>query len=108
MQFGIEQINTTTDENGSTLTIIKKYRKGLVVQIYKQRKERFKVYSQKEQLMEYMKHADKVMEKHKAGQLVIKDADPSLYPAFWSEYPKNDIDGSWFVVSQYTEIAEDL
>lgn len=106
MKFGQERTTTELDNQGSTLTVIKKWRKGEVTKTYKQFKERYKVSNQKEQMVEFMRHSDKILEKHKAGLLVIRDDDPLLYPAFWTEYPKVDIDGSYFVVSQWCELAE--
>lgn len=106
MRFGIEKSTASLDDQGSTVSVINKIRDYDVMKTYKQYKLRTKVKDQKEQLVEYMKHADKVMEKHKAGILVVKDDDPQLYAAFWSEYPKFDKDGSWFVVSQWTELIE--
>ena len=103
MKYGIERETTELDDRGSTLTVIKKWRDGEVAKTYKQFKERSKVRSEKEQMVEYMKHADKVFEKHRAGILVVKDEDPSLYAAFWTEYPKFDQDGSWFVISSWCE-----
>ena len=84
MRFGTEKETTELDEYGSTLTLVKKIRNYDVAKTYKQYRIRVKVRDQKEQLVEYMKHADKVMEKHKEGKLVIKDEDPMLYPGFWS------------------------
>ena len=105
MKYGQERTFTSLDDKGNSVVVIKKIRDGEVVKTYKQFSERVKVSSQKEQLVEYMKHADKIMEKHKAGVLVVKDADPTLYPAFTSDIPKFDTDGSWFVVSSWTEIV---
>lgn len=105
VKFGTEKTISVLDEQGSTLTVIKKWRKGEVTKSYKQFKERYKVSSQKEQMVEFMRHSEKILEKHKAGILVIKDEDPMLYPAFWTEYPKFDVDGSYFVVSQWTELV---
>lgn len=105
MKHGLQTETTEIDDNGSTISRIEKVRDSEVKKVYKQYKIRNKVYSQKEQLTEYVKHADKVLELHKEGKLVIKDNDPMLYPAFWSEYPKFDQDGSWFVISSYTIIV---
>lgn len=105
MRFGIERLTTSLDNNGSTLTIINTIREGKVIKSYKQRNERVKVFNSKEEMAEYLKHAELIRDKRKLGLLVTKE-DPSLQPTFKVEYPKYDEDGSYFVVKSWTEYTE--
>jgi hypothetical protein len=106
MKYGTEKETTTTDSNGSTLTIIKKWRDGEVMKTYRQVQDRVKVTNINEETAEYIKHTDRVREKKKLGLLVVKDEDKTLAPTFIIEYPKHDIDGSYFVVSSWTEFTD--
>jgi hypothetical protein len=101
IDFGFEHETTELDEYGSTLSLIKVIRKGEVVKSYKQYSNRVKVRDHKEEMAEYIRHTDRLKEKKESGQLVTHK--PELTPAFIVEYPKFDIDGSYFVVSSWAE-----
>lgn len=106
MRFGIEKSTTTTDDLGSTITIMRKIRDYEVMKTYKQIKNRVKVRDAKEEMAEYLKHTDKIREKKDLGILLATDRDdPTLVPAFTIEYPKHNVDGTYFVVSSWTEIV---
>jgi hypothetical protein len=105
MRFGRTKETTTLDEYGSTITVIRNIRNFETMHTYKQFTNRSKVKDAKEEMVEFMKHSDNVRQKKLAGVLVIKDDDKSLQPHFVVEYPKHDIDGSYFVISSWTEVV---
>lgn len=106
MKYGTTKETTTIDTIGSTKTVIKKVRDYATVKVQKQYKIRTKVKNSKEEAVEYLKHSEKLREKKEAGILVLKDEDTALLPAFTTEYPKYDVDGSYFVVSCWTESVD--
>lgn len=106
MNYGTEKITTTLDDQGSTLTVINKIHGGNVSKTYKQFCIRVKVMDAKEEMSEYLKHAEAIRAKKAAGTLLIKDDDPTLLPTFKVEYPKFNEDGSYFIVRTHTEYTE--
>lgn len=106
IDFGSERETTDIDEQGSTLTVIRKIRNQDVMKTYKQFKVRIKVKDAKEETVEYLKHTDKIRQKRKEGVLLTNDRDdPSLAPFFMIDYPKSDVDGTYFVISAWTEVV---
>ncbi len=101
VEFGFEYETTELDDNGSTHTIIKVKRKGEIVKSYNQYSNRVQVKDHKEEMAEYIRHTDRIKTKKESGILVTHK--PELTPSFVIEYPKYDIDGSYFVVSTWTE-----
>lgn len=107
MLYGTERTTTTLDDQGSTLTVINKIREGRTVKTFKQYNVRVKVRDSKEEMAEYLKHAESIRGLRTSGQLVIKDNDDNtLVPSFRIEYPKSDIDGSYFIIKSWSQVSE--
>lgn len=107
MLYGTERTTTTLDDQGSTLTVINKIREGRTVKTFKQYNVRVKVRDSKEEMAEYLKHAESIRGLRTSGQLVIKDNDDNtLVPSFRIEYPKTDMDGSYFIIKSWSQVSE--
>lgn len=107
MMYGSERTTTTLDDQGSTLTVINKIREGHTVKTFKQYNVRVKVRDSKEEMAEYLKHAESIRGLRTSGQLVIKDNDDNtLVPSFRIEYPKTDMDGSYFIIKSWSQVSE--
>lgn len=106
MKYGTMETTTVTDDLGSTVTSIQKIREGAVAKAYQKHAPRYRVANKKEEMTEYIRFTDLLTKKRLLNRLVIKDEDPTTMPAFRIEYPKYDVDGSYFVVMCWTEIVE--
>jgi hypothetical protein len=105
LRFGTERVVSDLG-NGIAQTVIKKIRNYEIVKTYKQFKVRVKVMNPKEETVEYIKHTDKIRKLHAEKRLLISDSeDPTLAPTFMIDYPKTDKDGSYFVISAWTEVV---
>ena len=101
--YGTTRETTNLDDQGATLTLIRRIRGGEVAKSFKQYIIPIKVRNSKEEMTEYLKHTEKLKKKREEGTLVTSDKDKSLLPYFRVSYPKTDIDGSYFVESSWTE-----
>jgi hypothetical protein len=104
IKYGETFETTDLDNNGSTLTLVKKWRNSEVAKTYRKYSVRVKVSSPQQEMAEYIKHTDMIKEKKDSGLLVLKDGEDFM-PSFLVEYPKQDQDGSYFVIKSWTEIA---
>lgn len=63
---------------------------------------RVKVLNAQEEMTEYIRFTKELAELRDRKNLTVDKDDPSTHPAFIIHYPKEDIDGSYFVVKSYT------
>jgi hypothetical protein len=103
-EYGTETEGTFTDANGSTVEVIANYKDLEVMSRFKRISVRIKVIDKRDETTQYLLFSDLIEEKRQAGTLVVRDADPHSRPSFTIEYPKTNIDGTYFVVRSYTEL----
>ena len=103
MQFGEETETKTLDQHDSTVSVTTRYHNFEPKKLLRKHAIRKKVLSKQEEMTEYLTFTDMIELKRKTGELVISDTDPTTKPSFIIEYPKNNIDDSYFIVMMYTE-----
>ena len=92
-------------EYGSERVIIRFYEAGEVIRKMKHYKVRVKINGSQDEMTEFIRFTDKMGEYRKAGKLVVDKNDPTTRPSFVLDYPKDDIDGSYFIIKCYTILA---
>lgn len=103
MQYG--QVRTSQEkDDGTAISVVEVIRDGLVVKSLRQFHIRVKVGDTQAETAEFLRFSDDLRLKREAGTLVIDREDASTIPAFLIDYPKKDIDGSYFVVKRWTEL----
>lgn len=105
MQFGTEKTIYVHGDNQSTMTIIKKLRHGEVAKSMKLYKERVKVLSGEDEQSQYQRFSKLLADKREHGTLAVDKDDHTTTPSFMVEFPKANIDGSYFVVMCWAEHA---
>jgi|GEM_PF-5464931 len=106
MRYGVEKETVTIDKaTNSTRTMIRKIRGYEVAQTYKQYILREKVSGKQQEMSLYIKFTELISKLREDGTLLIKDEDPTMLPAFTIEYPRHNVDGSYFVIKRWTEIV---
>ena len=103
MQFGEETETKTLDQYNSTVSVTTRYHNFEAKKLIRRHVIRKKVLSKQDEMTEYLTFTDMIELKRKTGELVISDADPATKPSFVIEFPKNNVDGSYFIVQMYTE-----
>lgn len=101
MLYGTER--TTVATENFSVTEIKKINKGEPYKVLKSYKIRVAVKNAQEEMTEFIRFTDEIRKKRQQGKLTIDLHDPSTFPAFIIEYPKND-QGSYFVIKTYSII----
>lgn len=103
--WGTETETTFLDGQGSMVDVITKIERGNVQQRWKRITLRIKVADKREETTQFLMFSDLIAEKRRAGVLIVRDNDPATLPAFMLEYPKRDVDGSYFIVRSFTELV---
>jgi hypothetical protein len=101
--YGTETETTYLDNQGSTIDIISKIQNGDIKQRWKRVNLRIKVSDKRDETTQYLLFSDMIDEKRQAGVLIVRDSDPQTRPCFMVEYPKTDIDGTYFIIRSHTE-----
>ena len=100
MQYGVEKTIEDLDD-GSTISSIDKYRKGKSANTVKHFRIRIKIYTSQQEMTEFINFTEELA-KYRLDKILVTDReDPSTKPAFIIEYPKEDVDGSYFIVKNY-------
>lgn len=101
MQFGTEKTTFPLDSKGSTISTINKYRNGAVEKALKHFRIRVHVKNSQDEMTEFIRFTDELDRCRKNGTLTSDREDASTKPAFIIDYPKENIDGSYFIIKSY-------
>lgn len=101
MQYGSSKTTYPLDKKGSTIASISKYRNGETEVAMKHFRIRVKVYSAQDEMTEFIRFTDELDRCRKNGTLTYDKEDSSTRPSFIIEYPKENIDNSYFIIKNY-------
>lgn len=73
-----------------------------MTKVLKQYRIRVKVYNPQEEMTEYIRFTEEIAKHRANGTLAYDKEDGNTRPAFIIEYPKENIDGGYFVIKSYT------
>lgn len=90
----------------NTVEIIDNISGDNVFSTFKRVTLRIRVHNKQEETTQFLLFSDLVEEKRQTGKLVLRDTDPATRPQFMIEYPKKDIDGTYFIIRSHTELVE--
>lgn len=102
MKFGSEKTIFPLDVKGSTISTIVKYRNGDSERVMKHYRIRVKVSSALDEMTEFIRFTDELSRCRKNGTLTYDKEEPSTRPSFIIDYPKENIDNSYFIIKNYT------
>ena len=105
MQYGNTKTTYPIDESGSTITTIDTYWRDQLTKAIKQYRIRVKVYNHEEELAEYIRFTDDIAKHRCEGTLTCDKEDMTTKPSFVIDYPKDNIDNSWFIIKSYCVIT---
>lgn len=103
-RYGTETETTYLDQDKSTIDIISNIKDYAVTTKFKRISVRVKVGDKKEETTQYLLFSDLIDQRRKDGTLIVRDADPANRPSFAIEYPRTDVDGSYFIIRTHTEL----
>ena len=63
---------------------------------------RIHVKNSQEEMTEYIKFTNEVSDLRKKNKLTVDKDDSLSHPSFVIQYPKENIDGSYFIIKNYT------
>lgn len=89
-------------EFGTERTVIQVYRDSEVTRTLKQYRIKVKVNTPQDEMTEYIRFTDEIAKRRENGTLVIDRNDHTTFPAFILDYPRENIDGSYFCIKCYT------
>lgn len=101
-EYGTE--STTYKIGNAQITKITKFRKGEEAFICKHYRTRVKVNGSQDMMTEFIKFTDELVKYRDKGKLVVDREDSSTCPAFEFDFPKEDFDGSYFIIKRFTII----
>lgn len=99
IEFGTEKTISTSE--GFSVININKIKRGEPYATLRQYRIRISVNSSHEEMTEFIKFTEEIKTQRESKKLHIDKYDPSTFPAFIIEYPKNDL-GTYFIVKCYT------
>ena len=105
MKFRTEKTTYPIDANSSMSDSVK-YHNGLAEKAVRSYRVRVKVGSSKEEMTEFIRFMEDISKLRGEGKLTVDRDDTDTYPAFIVHYPKEDIDGSWFVIKCYSVLLD--
>lgn len=103
MNYGTTK-TSKTEEDGSSVTIIEDIHKGDIARTMKCVKVRQKISSSQQEMELFLDFALELQKKRANKKLTVDPKDPVTYPAFIWDFPKKDIDGSYFILKTWTEV----
>jgi hypothetical protein len=106
MNYGSTKTVYPIDSSGSTIVRVETYWRNTVSKVNMQYKIRVKVYSAKEELTEYLKFTDEIAKRRADGTLTYDRDDITSRPSFTIEYPKENVDGGYFIIKSYTVLSD--
>jgi hypothetical protein len=99
-EYGTE--STTYKIGNAQITKISKFRKGEETICLKHYRTRVKVNSSQDEMTEFIKFTDELAKYREQEKLVVDKDDSSTTPAFEFDFPKENRDGSYFIVKRFT------
>lgn len=93
---------TTFQIGDSTLSDIKKFNGVYGENAMRNYRIRVKVADRNAEFWEYIQFTEEIAKLKAAGRLTVDKDDMLTYPTFIVQYPKVDLDGSYFVIKCYT------
>lgn len=93
---------TTFEVGESTLSDIKKYNGVYGDKAIRSYRIKIKVLDTQQEMAEYLAFSKELSSLRKDNKLTVDKDDTTTYPAFIIQYPKIDVDGSYFIVKCYT------
>lgn len=101
--FGTEKTTSTLGDN--QIADVVKYRRGEVAVRLRNYRVKVKVINSQDEMGEFIRFTDELAKLRQQGKLTVDRDDATTYPAFVIQYPREDLDGSYFVVKCYTVIV---
>jgi hypothetical protein len=101
VSFGTTRTVYPLDEKGSTIATISKSRNGDIERVIKHYRIRVKVGSPQDEMTEFIRFTDELSRCRKNGTLTYDRDDNSTRPSFIIEYPKENVDNSYFIIKNY-------
>lgn len=102
MKYGTTTTTFSLDNKGSTISTISKYRNGDTEKVMKHFRIRVKVFTPQDEMTEFIRFTDELSRCRKNGTLTWDREDASTRPSFIIDYPKENIDNSYFIIKNYT------
>lgn len=103
MEFGT--LKTTFTVNDKTIADVVKYRRGEATKSLRNYRIKVKVVNAQDEMSEFIRFTDELAKLRKQGKLAVDKDDSTTFPAFIIHYPKEDLDGSYFIVKSYTVVV---
>lgn len=104
MKYGLTKITTQYGEDGE-VSDINLVHNGSTFRSYKQFKVRHLIHGPQEATAVILRFSADMKEKRESGILASLKEDTSTEPMFVIRYPRSDTDGSYIVVTSWTEKA---
>ena len=104
VQHGQEVDTIVLDNNFSTIETVDTLKDATVTTRFKRYNIRIKVQNKQDEMTQYLHFSDVIDRKLQAGELFIRDIDPSTQPNFGLEYRKN-MEHGYFVIFHYCEVV---
>lgn len=101
MKYGSQKTTHFIDENSSLADTVK-YHQGTAERAIRSFKIKVRVASPQEEMAEFIRFTEELSKLRKVGKLTADKDDGATYPSFIIQYPKEDIDGSYFIVKCYS------
>src|SRR6185369_10064490 len=103
MFFGTQK-TTVISSDGATSDVVK-YHNGIPSRKLRSFRVKVKVISAQDEMTEFIRFTDDLAKLRQKNRLTVDPEDPTSYPAFLLQYPKHDVDGSYFVIKSWTEVV---
>lgn len=103
MEYGT--LTTTSATPNKTVSDIVKHRRGEVAVTLRHYRIRVRVVTPQEEMTEFIRFTDELAKLRQQRKLTVDKDDPTTHPAFIIQYPRDSIDGAYFIVKSYTIIV---
>lgn len=100
MEFGTEK--TTSIVGNTIISEIRKYYMGEVAKSLRNHRIKVKVINAQDEMKEFIQFTDELNKLRQQGKLAVDKDDATTYPAFIIQYPKEDLNGTYFIIKSYT------
>lgn len=102
-EYGTEKTTSTT--NGDQISEVVKYRRGEPVRTLRSYRVKVRVSGSQDEMSEFIRFTDELTKLRYKSKLAVDREDPDTFPAFILQYPKDDADGSYFIIKCYTVVV---
>jgi hypothetical protein len=101
--YGTEK--TTSTLNGNEIADVVKYRRGEIAVRLRNYRVKVKVVNAQDEMSEFIRFTDELAKLRQQGKLTVDKDDATTFPAFIIQYPREDVDGSYFIIKSYTVVV---